>query len=114
MRGSDSTLSTQEIFNMLKTAEQYLATISQHEAAGDTSQAETIKIRVNLRNAAKNLLNRSHEMDPQARQALKDFIAQQPEFLPGEYRFTVDSCSGNIKTWEKHLSVSLTSPTSNS
>lgn len=104
MRGSDSTLSTQEIFKMLETAEQYLATISQQEAASETSQSDAVKIRVNLRNAAKNILNRSQEMDPQARQALKDFIAQQPEFLPGEYRFTVDSSSGNVKTWEKHLS----------
>src|SRR5215510_15755684 len=104
MRGSDSTLSGQEVFKLLRAAEQYLALISRLEASGETSQTDAAKIRVNFRNSAKSILNRSHGLEPQARQALKDFIFQQPEFLPGEYKFTVDSMSGNIKMWEKHLS----------
>ena len=104
MRDSDSTLSAQEVFKLLGSAEQYLALISRWEASGETSRADAAKIRVGLRNAAKSILNRSHGLEPQARQALKDFILQQPEFLPGEYRFTTDLFSGNIKAWEKHLS----------
>jgi predicted O-methyltransferase YrrM len=104
MRGTDSTLSAQEVFKLLSDAEEYLAMISQREASGEISQADAVKIRVNFRNCAKSILNRSHDLDPQARQALKDFMFRQPEFLPGEYRFTADSMSANIKTWEKHLS----------
>lgn len=104
MRGSESTLSAQEVFKLLGDVEQYLASISRQEASGETNRADAARIRVNLRNAAKSILNRSHGLEPKSRQALKDFICQQPEFLPGEYRFTVDSISGNIKTWEKHLS----------
>lgn len=104
MRDSDSTLSAQEVVKLLGDAEQYLALISQSEASGKTSQAEAVRIRVNLRNCAKSILNRSHGLEPQVRQALKDFIFQQPEFLPGEYRFTIDLISGNIKAWENHLS----------
>lgn len=104
MRDSDSSLSAQEVFKMLGSAEQYLALISQQETSGEVSEADAVRIRVNLRNSAKSILNRAGGLGSQARQALKDFILQQPEFLPGEYRFTVDSMSGNIKTWEKHLS----------
>lgn len=104
MKDSDSTLSAQEVFNLLEAAEQYLALISRLEASGETSQDDVARIRVNLRNSAKSILNRSHELEPEVRQALKDFISQQPEFLPGEYRFTVDSMSGNTKVWEQHLS----------
>lgn len=104
MKDSDSTLSAQEVFNLLEAAEQYLALISRLEASGETSQDDVARIRVNLRNSAKSILNRSHELEPEVRQALKDFISQQPEFLPGEYRFTVDSMFGNIKVWEQHLS----------
>ena len=104
MRGGDSSFSTQEILKLLRDAEEYLALISRLEAAGETSQTDAAKIRVNFRNSAKSILNRSHELEPQTRQALKDFIFQQPEFLPGEYRFTMDFISGNIEAWEKHLS----------
>jgi len=103
MRNSDSTLSAQDVFKLLGDAEQYLALMSRGEASGETSPTDVARSRVNLRNCAKSILNRSHELDPQARQALKDFIYQQPEFLPGEYKFTVDSMSANIKTWEQHL-----------
>ena len=104
MRSSDSTLSAQDVFKLLGDAEEYLALMSRGEASGETSQDDVARVRVNLRNCAKSILNRSHELEPHARQALKDFINQQPEFLPGEYRLTVDSMSGNRKTWEKHLS----------
>src|SRR5205085_3035347 len=104
MRGSDSTLSAQAVVNLLRDAEQYLAMVSQREASGATTPADVAKIRVSFRNAAKSLLNRSHDLDPQARQALKDFILEQPEFLPGEYRFTTDLFSQNVKVWQKHLS----------
>ena len=104
MSGSDSTLSAEEVFKLLGVAEQYLTLISRQETSGETSQAEVTSIRVNFRNCAKGILNRSHGLEPQARLALKEFIFQQPEFLPGEYRFTVDFMSGNIKTWQKHLS----------
>src|SRR5947208_3663362 len=101
MNGSDSTLSAQNVFTLLRDAEQYLVMVSQREASGETSQADATKIRVSFRNAAKSLLNRSHGLDPQARQALKDFIFQQPEFLPGEYKFTTDLFSQNVKVWGK-------------
>ena len=104
MRDSDSSLSAQEVFKMLGAAEQYLALISQQETSGEVTQADAVRIRVNLRNSAKSILNRSDGLESQTRQALKNFILQQPEFLPGEYRFTVDSMSGNIETWEKYLS----------
>jgi Methyltransferase domain len=104
MRGSDSNLSAQEVFNLLRDAKQYLAMVSQREASGETTQADAARIRVNFRNAAKALLIRSHDLNPQARQALKDFILQQPEFLPGEYRFTTDLFSQNVKVWQQHLS----------
>jgi len=104
IRGSDSTLSAQDVFKLLRDAEQYLAMISQREASGEINQADAAKIRVNFRNAAKGILNRSHDLEPEARQALKDFISHQPEFLPGEYRFTTDLFSQNIKVWERHLS----------
>ena len=104
MRDSDSSLRAQEVFNMLGATEQYLALISQQETSGEVTQDDAVRIRVNLRNSAKSILNRSDGLESEARQALKDFIFQQPEFLPGEYRFTVDSMLGNIKTWEQHLS----------
>ena len=104
MRGSDSTLSAQELFKLLGAVEQYLTLISQWETSGEISRADAARIRVGFRNGAKSILNRSHGLEPQARQALKDFIFQQPEFLPGEYRFTTDLFSGNIETWEKNLS----------
>lgn len=104
MRGSDSTLSAQEVFKLLRDAEQYLALISRREASGETNHADAARIRVNLRNVAKSILNRSHGLEPKACQALKDFIFQQPEFLPGEYRFTVDYFCGAIEVWEKLLS----------
>ena len=104
MRANDSTLSAPEAFELLRAAEQYLDLVSRMEGSGETSQDEAARIRVNFRNSAKGILNRSHGLEPEVRQALKDFIFQQPEFLPGDYRFTTDFMSGNMKLWEKHLS----------
>ena len=103
MRESDSTLSTQEVLKLLGAGKEYLALISRQEASGQTSPAEADRIRVSFRNAAKSILNRSPGLEPEARQALREFIFQQPEFLPGQYRFTTDFFSGNIDVWKKHL-----------
>lgn len=56
-----------------------------------------------LRNGAKSILNRSACLELRARESLREFILQQPEFLPGEYRFTADFFSGNIEAWKRDL-----------
>jgi hypothetical protein len=103
IRSSDSTLSAQEVLKLLGAVTQYLALVSRQEASGETSPAAATKIRVSFRNAAKSILNRSLGLDPATRQALLEFIRQQPEFLLGDYKFTTDFFSGNIEAWKRHL-----------
>jgi len=103
MRDTNLSLTTQEVLDLLESARQYLAVVSEQEARGQTSRVEATDARVNFRNAAKGMLSRSPDLGAEAKQALKRFIIEQPEFLAGEHKFSANFFSRNIETWKHHL-----------
>ena len=70
----------------------------------ELTEADAVRTRVSLRNAAQTLLKRADWLGADARQALLSFIHEQPEFLSaGDYRFTNDFFSVNIPNWQRSL-----------
>ena len=101
--GGYSGITTEEVIGFLGVAREYLAAISDLESSSQTDHVEVRKIRVELRKAAKDLLNRATGLEVKAQKALEQFIIEQPEFLTDDYKFTVDFFSYNIDMWKLNL-----------
>ncbi len=104
MNETNLQLTTQEVYDLLEYAKQYLEQIARAEACGLSSREEAIQSRVMFRNAAKRLLGRALDLEDAAKQALVRFIREQPEFLAGEYKFTADFFSQHKEIWACLLS----------
>lgn len=93
------TVTDPRVIDFLGRARQF-ATSSQREM----NEADAVRARVSLRNAAQTLLKQADWLGADARQALLSFIYEQPEFLSeGGYRFTNDFFSWNIPDWQRSL-----------
>jgi hypothetical protein len=103
MLGTISRITTGEVVELLGAAREYLAAVSGMKLSSEADHARARKVRVELRNAAKGLLNRATGLEAEARRALEQFISEQPEFLADDYKFTVDFFSTNIDTWRQSL-----------
>ena len=103
MLGSLTRINTPEVLELLAAARQYLAAVSGMKLSNEADRARVRKVRVELRNAAKGLLNRAPNLEPEARRALEQFIREQPEFLSDGYKFTVDFFSSNVPAWRQSL-----------
>src|SRR5947209_18253353 len=93
------TVTASRVVGLLDKARDYLAAFE-----GGACETDAMKFRVYFRNAAKTLLKRADWIGDEARQALLDFIKEQPEYLSeGAYKFTYDFFSDNIGQWQKDL-----------
>ena len=93
------TVTAPKVMGFLDMAGNYLSAIDT-----EANEAEVMKMRVSLRNAASTLLKHADWIGADAQQALFDFVREQPEFmLEGGYIFTHDYFSANIEQWRKDL-----------
>src|ERR1041385_913343 len=101
-----ATVTGSGVLRLLDYARRYLS--SQESAV---NHSELVKVRVNLRNAAKTLLMRADWIGEAAQESLVSFISEQPEFLPDEpFRFTHDYFTQNIEQWNKDLARFVAQP----
>jgi hypothetical protein len=103
MLGTITRITADEVAELLGAAREYLAAVSGMKLSSEADHARARKVRVELRNAAKGLLNRVPGLEAGAREALEEFIAELPEFLADDYKFTADFFSTNIDTWRQSL-----------
>ena len=103
MIGSRSSITAEEVNELLGAAREYLSATSELEFSRQIDRVAAREIRVALRNAAKSLLARAIGLEATAQQALKQFIIEQPEFLADDYKFTEDFFSSNIEIWKLNL-----------
>lgn len=90
------------VIDFINQANDYLAGLA-NKAGYEGDHNEVVIERVKLRNAAKIMLNRTVLLGVSNRKLLQEFIREQPEFLPGEYKFTTDFFSVHINQWKKNL-----------
>lgn len=95
-------LATQEVLDLIEAARAYFAAVEE-EYSDEADQVKLREIRVRFRNTTKAILNQASWLDAEAQQALRSFMAELPEFLIGEYRFTADFFTGNIGVWKQTL-----------
>lgn len=87
------------VLGLLDTARRFVSSFD-----GQVAEADAVRARVSLRNAAQTLLKQAHWLGAGARQSLVGFINEQPEFLSeGDYRFTNDFFSINVPQWQRDL-----------
>jgi len=103
MASDNTVVTSEEVRELIDAARTYIALVSQSETAGEINKNDAIKIRVDFRNKAKSMLNWSGSLDDEARQALKEFILEQPEYMPGKLKITEDYFSSNSKYWRRDL-----------
>ena len=104
MIGSSSSIPAEEVNELLGAAREFLAAAtSEMDSSSQIDRVAAREIRVALRNAAKSLLTRATGLEARARQALEQFIIEQPEFLADDYKFTEDFFSSNIEIWKLNL-----------
>src|SRR5262245_57951514 len=96
-------VTSEEVRELVDAARTYLAVVSQRKISGDMDEREVMKIRVDLRNNAKSMLNRSNSLDSEAQQILREFIIEQPEYLPGDLKITADYFFLNSSYWSQDL-----------
>ena len=97
-------ITTDKVFELIAAAREYLNAESWLESSTQADQYKIRKIRVELRNAAKTILNRATNLDTAAQQSLERFISEQPEFLAQDFKFTTDFFSANADIWSRTLS----------
>jgi len=103
MTGDKVAITSEEARELIDVARVYLDELFRREASGEIDQNKAVKIRIDLRNRAKSLLQRSTSLDSDARRVLKEFIRELPEWFPGKWRFTADYFSWNIEAWKCDL-----------
>lgn len=95
-------ITSKTVIDFINQANDYLTCLS-NKAGYEGGHNEVVIERVKLRNAAKIMLNRTMLLDVSNQKLLQEFICEQPEFLPGEYKFTTDFFSVHINQWKKDL-----------